>query len=109
MNIYADLIRLVHYCIVAFLAVIPYLNIKNWLDLYLFIVPYLMIQWYIFKYNCGLTVFESALRNIPYREGFIYNVLKPIFNFQSEKNFNGLLNAYLVFSWIYVLTKTHKI
>ena len=104
----ANLIRLIHYGVIIVMFLIPFTNRRSWLKFYLFAVPALFAQWYIYQNKCGLTILEGELRGIRDSEGLIYEIINPIYSFQSSQHFDWWLNAYMVLTWIFVYYKIKK-
>tara|TARA_B100000683_G_C12434990_1_gene533437 strand:+ start:176 stop:502 length:327 start_codon:yes stop_codon:yes gene_type:complete len=75
----ANIIKIIHILFIIFIIITPFTNNQILLYYHYIIVPFIIIRW-IFNYDkCNITEIEAQLRGINQHDGFIYNLLKPIY------------------------------
>ena len=107
------IIDLIHFIIILFIILIPFLNNKKWIEikiLYLFIIPIMWLHWYMCFGHCALTLLDNYLNNrdLFSNEGFVYNFLDKIFSLTNSdiKTINYLIWLCSILLWIKVYYDT---
>lgn len=90
----ANLIRTLHFLLIAFVVVVPFLYVwpneslvvKLWplLILHFTVCVSLLVHWKFNDDTCFLTVVESSLRGIPMKNSFMHSIVSPIYKIQND-------------------------
>lgn len=102
--ILANIIWIIHILIILFVIITPFTNNINLLHYHFIFVPFIILRW-IFNYDkCNITMIEQKLRRCKKHEGFIYKIIKPIYNKPKEQ-----LIIYIYMSTLLLWIKTLRI
>lgn len=96
------IIKLIHFSLILFIICAPFYN-KDYLLKTIFIVSIIYYKWKI-NGSCFFTQLEySLMKKKKEEEGFIYRLINPLLNINTnEKIFNYNLE-YLTLSWFFIL------
>ena len=76
------LVRGIHGAILLFIVLAPvFAQTLSTLLLHVLLLLAILMHWIANHHFCVLSLIESKLRNIPYENGFINSILKPMFGF----------------------------
>lgn len=76
------LVRSIHAGLLLFILVAPFCAKElTTLLLHVLLLLAILMHWIANHHFCVLSLIESKLRNIPYEDGFINSILKPVFGF----------------------------
>jgi len=93
------IIRFIHYSIILFILFTPFCcNNKYVLETHIILIKYLLLRWITNYHKCNLTELEYKLRGVKKDDGFIYSIIKPIFDINKTK-FNYLCYFIVVVLW----------
>lgn len=81
----ANIIRLLHIGIILFILLIPFYDIPGYLLLHIVSCISLLIHWNMNSDICFLTLVENYIRNIPYHDTLIYQIVSPLYNIEEYK------------------------
>jgi hypothetical protein len=85
MNYLANLIALLHFLLIVFITVTPFVADNPLILLYYsFTLVFIMIHWYT-NDICVLTIIESKLRGKKIRETFMGRLIRPVYNITSKE------------------------
>ena len=85
MNYLANLIALLHFLLIVFITVTPFVADNPLVLLYYsFTLVFIMIHWYT-NDICVLTIIESKLRGKKIRETFMGRLIRPVYNITSKE------------------------
>ena len=88
MNIYiiiANVISIIHYLIIIFVLFAPFCNQIMILLLHIVFCIGLLFHWFCNSDVCCLSVTESYIRGIDYRETFLHRIISPVYNINEER------------------------
>lgn len=79
-NIKLAVVQLLHVLILLYIVFTPFVaqSVVS-LVLYIMIVLAIVMHWVANHHYCCLSLMESKIRGVPYEEGFLNSILKPIF------------------------------
>lgn len=80
MSILADLVRLFHIFIIAFVVVAPFINNTAILVLHITFCFSLLVHWSTNSNVCSLSVFESKLRGLDYTQSLTHQFIAPVYD-----------------------------
>ena len=120
--IFANLINIFHIFIILFVLFIPFTNITYYLIIHVTLCLSLIIHWLSNNDTCSLSLFESYLRGISYKNSFSHKFIAPIYNISHTDwsrfcyiitIFVMLISIYKIYnngkiSYVYQLYKTQK-
>lgn len=79
-------IRIFHYFFVVFMLVTPFMsNNVEVLDLHAKIALVLILKWLLKWWECGFTLLEHKIRGGRKEDGFMYQILNPLFNISQRE------------------------
>jgi len=107
MNIVSFFINIIHFIMVSFVIISPFLNIPPVLLLNLSYTICLMIHWYFNSNICCLTIFEGYITGKPLNQTFIHKIIDPIYNI-SENSLNNVVWIVTIISFLITLYKLYK-
>lgn len=114
------IIRVIHFFIMAFILITPFIGDEYWLSLHVLVVPFIMLHWVTNQTVCALTEMEKFARGgcdgkdtffgqifIPiYKdESFLSSVLKPVYKFEDEETERRAVWIGLTMLWIITLIR----
>ncbi len=105
---FATSIKIVHILFICLLILAVFSDNERLQLFYIIIVPFLFFQWAFNQNMCTLTKIEAAILDKPVTDGFIYNIIKPIYS-RPQFELNYIIYIYLIITWIYVITKYNNI
>ena len=79
----ADIIKLLHLLFGLFVLYAPFAKNKQYVLLYVLMMPFLFWHWSINDDTCALTEFEYRLRGIQKKESFFHNLISPIYKMEN--------------------------
>lgn len=83
---FAYAIRIFHYMFILFIIFTPFLsNTPEILDLHTKIALILILKWLLKWWECGFTLLEHHIRGGRKEDGFIYQILNPLFNISHQQ------------------------
>lgn len=102
----ANIIRIIHILLVLFIVIAPYTEIIPLLVLNITLCLSLLFHWYCTSDICCLTLFESKLRGVHYKETFLHEFIGPVYNV-SETNLSLISYIVVIFSMITSIYKLY--
>ena len=100
-NLILFLIRFLHLLLFLFLLLSIFINNKNYKEVSLTILLFLLFHYLTNYGKCGLTQLEYILLQENYKKGFLYRLINPIIN-KDEKYFNYYFYIFHIL-WICIL------
>jgi len=76
----ANLIRIFHWTIIAFILLAPFSNIPSLLILHITFSSSLLIHWINNNNMCSLSIMESKLRGLDYTESLTHKFISPLYD-----------------------------
>ena len=82
----ANLVRLIHIFVIAFVILTPFIPKMHWCVLTIHIVGCisLLFHWYLQEDACILTIIECSLRGVPITDSFMYSLVNPVYKIKDE-------------------------
>jgi len=71
------------------------------------ICGYFLVKWISNYRKCTLSYYECKLRGIPKEEGYIYNILEPIFDY-NKSEYRFFIYLFFLIILAYNFNKVHK-
>lgn len=106
-SLVAFIINIIHFCMVAYVIVAPFINVAPILILNLSYTVCLMTHWYFNNNLCCLTVFESYITGSSHDKTFIHKIVDPIYNI-SDYSLNKLVWAVTIVSFLITVYKVYR-
>ena len=75
----ANVVRLSHSLVVLYIVLVPFLAPWFLLPGHIGMNSLLMMHWLTNNNTCAWTILEAKLRGLPVEEGFIYSIVRPMF------------------------------
>lgn len=80
----ADIIGYIHFLIVCFIVLTPFIGTEYFLTLHLLIVPFIMVHWLTNQTVCALTEIEKIVRGgCESRDTFFGKIVEPVYESES--------------------------
>lgn len=95
-EILANLIRIVHYLFVFWLATAPLWG-ENSRMLAIIVIPFLFFHWFVNDDTCALTIAECQLRGVPKVDSFMQQVVGPVYAREMTSSFS---TVFLAVIWV---------
>ncbi len=99
----ANLIRFIHYSVIAFLVFVPFFGGNLLLTLHFLSVPILFFHWATNQNICSLTLFEALFTNTPMDDTFMASILYPFFELD-----DNVLCGILILLWFITFYKLYQ-
>lgn len=78
------LVRALHLCFVAFVAVTPFTDHRGLLVLHALVVPFLWLHWVLNDDTCALSVLENRLRGVSVDQTFVHALVSPVYKIRGS-------------------------
>jgi hypothetical protein len=113
----ADIIGYIHFLVVLFIGLVPFIGNEYFLGLHLLIVPFIMLHWLTNQTVCALTELEKLVRGggetifgqifepIYKNESFIGRFMKPVYEFKDEDEETRVVWSVLTGLWVITLVR----
>lgn len=97
------LIRLIHWALILFLLIIPFVGSEYFLTIHLIILPFIVLHWVTNQSVCALTEIEKFMtgKENDY-ETFFGQIMEPIYKFHTQENENLFL--YTLMAALFTIT-----
>lgn len=85
------IVNVIHFLVILFVVLTPFSNNTLLLLLHSFVIPFIMMHWYLNNDTCAITVMEKAIREqlsngtkVSDQECFSHKIIGPVYNFVNE-------------------------
>lgn len=102
MNILADIIYIIHFLIILFVAITPITDFLPLIMVHFTTTVSLLIHWGLNDNTCCLTLLEGYLRGTTPKHTFLAQIINPVYNFHKYDTSNLIWYITLVLSFISV-------
>lgn len=114
------LIQIIHFFVLTFIALVPFIGNEYWLSLHVLIVPFIMLHWLTNQTVCALTELEKVIRGgcedgdtifgqimtpIYKDESFIGRIIAPIHTFEDADAEKRAVWIGLIGLWVITLAR----
>jgi len=101
MQLIAEGIRILHVVLILFIVLLPLIEVDELLLLlHIVTIISLIIHWKTNNDICILTLIEGYFRGIPYKKGFLQQLIGPVYNFESSGLVYQVIVCFLIHSSI---------
>lgn len=108
------IVKLIHFFFLIYIITYPFINAQSFcnrdIEVTLFHVLYLttcvslLVHWYLNDDTCFLTLLEAKLRGKKISEGFIYQIVSPVYKFPS-KHLTELSYTLIIVNFVIIAAK----
>jgi len=84
---FANVTRLLHGALIAFVVIVPFVKQAQWhvLLLHLAVICTLMVHWIVDQDTCFLTIVECFLRGIEPSTSFVHQLVSPVYKIEDAQ------------------------
>jgi len=97
------LIRLIHWALILFLLIVPFVGSEYYLTIHMIILPFIVLHWVTNQSVCALTEIEKYVSGKENdHETFFGQIMEPIYKFHKQENENLFL--YTLMAALFTIT-----
>ena len=107
--ILAKFISVIHFLLVMFLVLAPFIADEKWLGIHFMIIPFIMAHWATNQSICALTEMEKILTGKTCDEDtFIGKIVAPVYKFKTKGEETLFVWMLLISLWLITLFKLQR-
>ena len=107
--ILAKFISVIHFLLVVFLVLAPFIADEKWLGIHFMIIPFIMAHWATNQSVCALTEMEKILTGKTCDEDtFIGKIVAPVYKFKTKGEETLFVWMLLISLWLITLFKLQR-
>lgn len=96
-----NIIFAIHLFLFLSLLIMPFTNIKHYLEFYSIVVPFLFFHWSVNDDTCALTLMEQKITGKHKDETFFGRIMTGVYKMEDNEA-NNLFKSMLFFLWMFV-------
>jgi hypothetical protein len=105
----AKLISIVHFLLVMFIVLAPFIASEKWLGIHFMIVPFILAHWATNQSICALTEMEKILTGKTCDEDtFIGKIVSPVYKFRTKGEETLFVWGLMISLWLITLFKLQR-
>jgi hypothetical protein len=105
----AAIIKIIHFLILLFLIVTPFIGDEYFLTLHIVIVPFILGHWLTNQSVCALTELEKAVTGQTCDDAtFFGKIVGPVYKFRTHKEENLFVWTAMITLWLVTFVRLHK-